>query len=154
MTENKPDQDRQPSAGFAIGAQYIKDVSFENKLSPDILQASSKEPRTDIQFHVSTKKLGQDQNEVCLRVVAQLHINDQLVYLLDLTYAGLFMLRGLDASTEEKVLNIECPRLLYPSARTLVLVLSQDSGLPPLYLSPAIDFAQLFQQQQKKRTAH
>ena len=48
--------------------------------------------------------------------------------------------------TDDKLqpsLLIDCPRLLFPFARSIIANVTSDGGLPPLLLQP-VNFAQLF----------
>lgn len=150
MSENKSTA---AAPGLAIGAQYIKDLSFENQGAQALAGVKDAAPQPQIDFHINTEDQSNGKHLVHLRIIAKLASKDTAIYLLDLTYTGLFMIQGLDTDTLEKVLFIECPRLLFPAARTIVLNITQDSGFPPLYLSPAIDFAGLYAQQKNKNKA-
>ena len=148
-TGNTSESKSNTAPAFAIGAQYIKDLSFENNKVLSLLQSPPKSPQTAVQFHVSHTAQDSDRYEVDLRIVASLKSEKDTIYLLDITYTGLFMIRGLDKDTLTKVLAIECPRILYPSARSIVIGLTQDSGFPPMYMAPAVDFAGMHDEQQK-----
>ena len=128
------------------GGQYIKDLSFENQRVAEFARKAPSAPKTDVQFHVAHKDVGEGQHEVSLKITASLKEEKGSIYLMELVYSGLFLVRGFDADTQEKLLLIECPRLLFPSARAILITLTQDSGFPPMYLAPAVDFAALYQQ--------
>ena len=67
-----------------------------------------------------------------------------MVFIAELTYAGVFTLTGLPDNAVEPVLLVECPRILFPFARNILADVSRDGGFPPVLLQP-IDFVQLWQ---------
>ncbi len=142
-----------PNINLSIAAQYIKDLSFENKNFTQFLSNPPKSPQTALDFDVVTKDLGSNKHEVTLNIRATVKESEQTIYLLELSYAGAFLLQCSDTNLAHNVLMLECPRILFPAARTIITHITQDSGFPPLVLTPAIDFAAL-QHQKKKETAH
>src|SRR6056300_1130903 len=124
---------------LSVGAQYIKDLSFENEsFLENIKNPPKKAPQTDVRFNVSSTSLGDDKFEVVLKTTARILADEKPFYLLEISYAGLFMIAGLDDKTREGVLMVECPRILFPFVRQMITGLTQDSGFPPLYLAPSV----------------
>jgi len=141
MASEKP---AKPDLKMNIVAQYIKDLSFENNHFIDLLKNPPKEPKPEINCDVQTKNLEDNRYEVSLSVRIHLKDKEKTLYLLDLVYAGAFMLECSEPEMIPIILNVECPRLIYPATRQQVVTLTQDSGLPPLSMTPAIDFAALY----------
>ena len=61
----------------------------------------------------------------------------------------------MTASTEtrrafEALLMVECPRLLFPFARSIIAGLSVESGFPPFMLDP-LDFAGIYMAQKQQQ---
>lgn len=142
---------------LAILAQYIKDLSFENPRGPGgfFAQAQSR-PEIQVRVDVRGEQRSQDQHEVVLELVVDAKLGDQPVFLLELTYGGIFVLQNIPPDALQALLMIECPRLLFPFARRIVADLTRDGGFPPLLLDP-IDFVSLYrrrlqQQQQAAQT--
>jgi preprotein translocase subunit SecB len=52
----------------------------------------------------------------------------------------------------QPVLLIECPRLLFPFARSILADASRDGGFPPLMLGP-VDFVAMYQRQMEAAAA-
>jgi preprotein translocase subunit SecB len=128
-------------------AQYIKDLSFENPQAPQSLQMGK--PALDVSVDVQARPIGVDQFEVILRIRADANIAqaaNQKVFVTELTYGGVFMMRGIPQEGIQPILLIECPRILFPFARQIVANITQAGGYPPLLLDP-IDFAGLFRAQ-------
>jgi preprotein translocase subunit SecB len=96
-----------------------------------------------------------DQYEVQIRVRADAKSANQTVFVCEVTYAGVFMLKNITQENIQPILLIECPRQLFPFARRVVADLTRDGGFPPLLLDP-IDFMTLYRAQlaqQKAQTA-
>ncbi|MGB0919542.1 MAG: protein-export chaperone SecB [Holosporaceae bacterium] len=138
---------------LSIAAQYIKDLSFENTQLSHYLSNPPKAPQTSLDFDVTTHDLKNNRYEVVLRINATVKEQDKPIYLIDLSYAGAFLVECDDDATKQNVLQFECPRILFPAARTTITNITQDSGFPPLVLAPAIDFTALHHQK-KQATAH
>lgn len=129
-------------------AQYIKDLSFENPQAPASLQMGK--PGLDVSVDVQARPIGVDQFEVILRIRGDASSNPgnnaQKVFVVELVYGGVFMMRGIPQEGIQPILLIECPRILFPFARQVVANITQSGGFPPLLLDP-IDFAGLYRAQ-------
>ena len=120
-------------------AQYVKDLSFEN---PGIGMAVN-QPRIDLNVDLQARRGDSGQYEVILKLRVTAQQETTTLFLLELAYAGAFVLRGVPEESIQPVLLIECPRLLFPFARRIVADIVRDGGMPPLMIEP-IDFAALF----------
>ena len=65
-------------------------------------------------------------------------------FLVELHYAGVFVVSGFSEENHQKALMIECPRLLFPFARRVIADMVRDGGFPQLMLG-TIDFVQLYE---------
>jgi preprotein translocase subunit SecB len=131
-------------------AQYIKDLSFENPAAPMSLQGQK--PALEVSVDVQARGLGTDQYEVAIRIRADAKQATQTVFVCELTYAGVFMLKNIPQDNIQPVLLIECPRQLFPFARRVVSDMTRDGGFPPLMLDP-IDFMTLYRAQLAQQKA-
>lgn len=154
---NGQDADIQAAAASAaqiqVLAQYVKDLSFENPAAPLSLQGQK--PALEVSVDVQARGLGVDQYEVLIRIRADAKSANQTVFVCEVSYAGVFMLKNIAQENVQPVLLIECPRQLFPFARRVVADLTRDGGFPPLLLDP-IDFMTLYRAQlaqQKAQTA-
>jgi preprotein translocase subunit SecB len=120
-------------------AQFVRDMSFEN---PGIGQAVQ-QPRIDLNVDLQAKRGDGGQYEVMLKLRVNAQQDTKTLFLLELTYSGIFVLRGVPEDSIQPVLLIECPRLLFPFARRIVADVVRDGGMPPLMIEP-IDFAALY----------
>jgi preprotein translocase subunit SecB len=133
-----------------IIAQFVRDMSFENAFAqrggkaegvqPDIrVQVSldaKKREGFDNQFEVSTKYKVESANKA----------DGTTLFLLELDYAGVFLIEGIPQEQMHPFLLIECPRLLFPFARRIVSDVTRDGGFMPLNLD-MIDFMALYRQE-------
>lgn len=143
MAENSPKVDQQM---LAVIAQYTKDLSFENITPASSLPNYTEQPKIDIQLNVEVEKnIGKDIHEVSLIINVEAKI-DKPIFILQLTYKGEFSIQGFENELVEPILYVECPRLLFPFARSIIAQVVSEGGFPPLYLAP-INFAELYQQQ-------
>ena len=86
-----------------------------------------------------------DECEVELRLDAKATSGDEVIFAIELVYAGLFRLTNIPADAVQPILRIECPRLLFPFARQILADASRNGGFPPLLIDP-IDFVGLYRQ--------
>ena len=66
------------------------------------------------------------------------------MFIAELQYAGVFTINGVPPEAVEPLLLIECPRLLFPFARSVLSDVTREGGFPPVLLQP-IDFVGLWQ---------
>ena len=170
-TETKPnDQDLQNALSsllatpLQVQTQYIKDLSFEN---PQFLQVLSKgltnSPQLAVNIEVQAHGIGENHYEVVLNTSIkalspesgseknELKAGDQkeeIIFLLELAYAGVFSLPALPADILKPFLLVECPRLLFPFARSIIANVTKESGMPPVILAP-VNFMELYEQGSK-----
>ena len=144
----------QPHIGITL--QYVKDISFENPNAPESLLSGKELPRIEVNVDVQARAAQDSQFEVSLRVTANAQQDGAAIFVVEVIYAGLFVLQNVPPDQIQAVCLIECPRLLFPYARRIVSDLTRDGGFPPLLLDP-IDFAELFRhhmaQQQEAQAA-
>ena len=135
------------NVGISVTVQYIKDVSFENPKPLTSLMIRDRAPEIDVNIQVYTTGLGENAYEVSLIVQGQASFDDEPAFIVELTYAGIFILENVPEELIQPILLIECPRILFPFARNIVADLTRDGGYPSLMLKP-IDFAELYRQRQ------
>lgn len=133
---------------LVVNAQYVKDLSFENPRAPMSLQQSEEAPRIDVNVDVQATRLGETNYEVILALTATANSGDDKVFLVELSYGGLFTLGGIPEEHIQPVLLIECPRLLFPFARAVIADMTRDGGFAPLMIQP-VDFAEMYRRSQQ-----
>ena len=61
---------------LAIGAQYIKDLSFENPLGPEGLAKLTENPKVEVEVNTSARLLAESAYEVSLFIRAEAQSGD------------------------------------------------------------------------------
>ena len=143
-------QDTRPQLG--IRTQYIKDLSFENPSAAERPPEAERSPDIQVNVQVAVRRLEAPHFEVTLQITANARHQEKPVFLVELTYAGVFTLVGIPQEALEPTLLVECPRLLFPFARRIVADVTRDGGFPPLLLGP-IDFLALYRNGQAQAQA-
>jgi preprotein translocase subunit SecB len=153
--ESEPDMAQEPNGNGAdntpkqaqinVLGQYIKDFSFENPRAPESLRGPGGNPSLHVNFNVQAQSVGPEVYEVLLSLDVEAKSDEGPLYTLELVYAGGFRLRGIPQQALKPILFIECPALLFPFVRRIVLDTTREGGFPPLPLDP-IDFAALYRQ--------
>jgi preprotein translocase subunit SecB len=146
-----PEQLDAPAAQIQVLAQYVKDLSFENPAAPMSLQGNQK-PALEVGVDVQARGLGIDQYEVVIRIRADAKAATQTIFVCEVSYAGVFVLKNIPQENIQPILLIECPRQLFPFARRVVADTTRDGGFPPLMLDP-IDFLTLYRAQLAQQKA-
>ncbi|SFB04667.1 protein translocase subunit secB [Poseidonocella pacifica] len=133
-------------------AQFIRDMSFENILAQKGLQGEAK-PEVSVQVNLDARKRSVEHQ---YEVITKLTINSknkesgEPLFLLELEYAGVFLVEGLKDEQLHPFLLIECPRMTFPFIRRVVSDVTRDGGFPPLNLE-TIDFLALYRNELTRR---
>ena len=128
-----------------INGQYVKDLSFEAPNAPEVFTLMQSEvPAIQVDIDVEAEPSGDNLFEVALTVRAEAKLKDELAYLCEVEYAGLFTV-NVPKEHLGPVLLIECPLIIFPFLRRIIADVTGDGGFAPLMLAP-IDFAALYQQ--------
>lgn len=130
---------------FTIDTQYIKDLSFENPGAPISIVNSKIQPEINLKVNVGAHRLQEQIFEVVLHLTVNAEVENQVLFLIDLQYAGLFTLETFSDSEQEEILFIKCPEIIFPFARRIIWDCSRDGGLRPLLLDP-INFETIFRE--------
>ncbi len=126
-------------------AQYVKDLSFENPNGATIAQEEHEAPEVEMNISIATEKIAKDSYEVALIIHAEAAIGGRSLFMVELTYCGLFDLINVPVERVDMVLKIHCPTLLFPFARHVVADATRHGGYPPLLIN-SIDFGSIYQQ--------
>ena len=148
MTEEKKGAQR----GFVINGQYIKDLSFENPNAPRSLFAADVKPGIDLSVDLKAQRLKDDSYELEMHISAKAAAENDVLFVVELAYAGIFTLMNTPPEEAEPLLLIECPQVLFPFARRVVADVTRDGGFPPLMLEP-MDFRHLYDSRKKAEGA-
>jgi len=126
-----------------VVGQYIKDLSFEN---PGVASAISDRPQIELAVDLNAARLPEkDMFEVELKIRVDAKSDGKPLFLLEVAYAGAFRLTNVaDTGTQQMILLIQAPHMLFPFVRRIVADVVRDGGMPPLMIEP-IDFMALYQ---------
>ena len=137
---------------LSVLAQYTKDQSFENPNAPESLRTGMAAPEISINIEIGRQMLSDDTVEVVLMLRADARRGEQVAFIAELEYAGLFAFQNVNVDEIQPLILIECPRLLFPFARQIMAQMTQNGGYPPIMLEPP-DFAAMFREELMRRAA-
>ena len=141
VVEDADDEMLHPQIG--VEAQFIKDLSFENPLGPNMMNQT---PEVNVEVSTNARPLEDDKYEVAIVIRGEAKTPEATVFIVELTYAGVLTISNAPQDAIGPILLIEGARLLFPFARNIVADVSRDGGFPPLLINP-IDFAELYRDQ-------
>ena len=151
MTEQNPSQE---APVFRMQKMFIKDLSFENPNAPQIFLARNQEPKVDFNLQVNSKKIDDDHWEVSLAITSKMldkNADDQMMFVVEVEHAGIFMMKNIPAEHVQRVLAIDCPLMLFPFTRQIISQASVDGGFMPFLMEP-INFIALYENAQQQQT--
>jgi preprotein translocase subunit SecB len=124
-----------------VVGQYVKDLSFENPGMPGSFGANR--PQIDLNVDLQAKQMDQQHFEVELKLRVSAESEGKPMFMLELIYAGVFLLQNVPEEMRQPALLIEAPHIIFPFARRIIADVVRDGGMPPLLVEP-IDFAALY----------
>ena len=152
---NQSAKEENAQAAFNIQRLYMKEASFEQPNSPQILQEQA-QPQVDIQLQLGNEKIADTHYEVTVTAKVHTKIGDRTLFLVEVKQAGIFEIRNIPQEQLGPVLGITCSQIIYPYLRGNVSDLIVRAGFPPVHLVEinfqAMYEAQLQQQQQQGDT--
>lgn len=138
-----PSEEEKGGAVLQVLVQYVKDLSFENPNAPESLRASEGQQNISVNANVNVQQLNEEEYELGLAFKIETKRGDNVTFLIDLIYCGVFRVENIPQESLHPVLLIEAPRQLFPFARRVLADATRDGGYPPLLLDP-IDFVDLY----------
>ena len=128
---------------------YIKDLSFESPRAPAIFTVNP-QPETQLNMRSSTNDLGDDNVEVVLTLTVESKADDQTMFLVELSQAGIFLIKGFSSEEKGALITSYCSNALYAFAREAISDVVMKGGFPQLLLQP-INFDALYAQAMRER---
>ena len=121
--------------------QYIKDLSFENPIAPNLPQ-QNKNPTVNLDVNSTYLDLKNDNHEVNLKIKSSASIENKPLFIIELQYAGLikFIIKN---EKDKKNLIISASYLLFPFARSIISNITMEGGFKPFVIQP-IKFEKMF----------
>ena len=131
-------------ARVTIGAQYVKDLSFESPNAPMSFNELETRPEIGIDLNVEARPLQDDHVEAVLHVTARAKRGETVLFLVELSYGAVVSLPPMPDDARARAIGAEVPKLLFPFARGIIANAVRDGGFPPFLIDP-IDFDALFE---------
>ena len=122
--------------------QYIKDLSFENPMSPN-LPSKDKNPSVNLDINATYLNLKNNNHEVNLKIKSTASIEKDVIFVIELQYAGLIK-TVIKNEEDKKKLIVSASYLLFPYARSIISNITMEGGFKPLVIQP-IEFENMFQ---------
>jgi preprotein translocase subunit SecB len=136
----------QPEKEFAIQRLYLKDLSLETPMGPEVFKKQWK-PKVHLDVNTKNNALEKEIYEVVLTltITAKIEDGDKTGFLVEVHQAGIFTCKGIEGDELRHVLSTVAPNVLFPYAREAVDSVVTKASFPPLMLAP-INFDALYQQ--------
>src|SRR5262245_8181938 len=113
----------EPPAGapLTVLGQFLKDMSFESPSMPELMEQAGRVPEGLLKVNVDAKRMTPErQYQVVLSLRAEARHQEQVAYIIELQYGGIFLIGPSAGRMVEPLLLIEAPRLLFPFAREII----------------------------------
>lgn len=147
MSEQQEVQQEQPV--FSIEKLYVKDSSLEVPHAPQIF-LEQESPEIDMRISTESKQIEEGYYECAVTVTVTAKLSDaRVVFLNEITQAGIFRMSGIPAEDIQLLLGVACPNILFPYAREAVSSTVSRAGFPPVLLAP-INFEAMYNQAQEQ----
>lgn len=135
MSEQSMDGQAQ-EAQFVLQRIYVKDMSFESPRAPDSFLQQFK-PKVNLELNSSHSRISEDNFEVVLAItVTATNEAEEVIYLVEVQQAGVFMIKGMDQENLTQTLGSFCPSVLFPYARETIDAIVTKGSFPALMLAP------------------
>ena len=128
---------------------FLKDVSFESPISPEVFTRGEVKPAIDVQLMLHHKRLDQNFHEVVLQVTASSKLEEETLFLVEVHQGGIFEIKCDDELKLEMVKEIACANILLPFVRETMADLVAKGGFPQLLLNP-VNFEAMYRQRKQK----
>lgn len=138
-----------PNKQLLLQKIYIKDLSFESPRAPSVFTQNAA-PQTQLNIRSNASSVGEDAQEVTLTLTIEAKDSDNTLFLIELTQAGVFVIKGYSDEELHMLTGSYCPGSLYPFAREAIADIVTRGGFPQLLLQP-INFDALYAQAMKER---
>lgn len=143
MTQENKNAQEAGNPQFAVAAQFLKDLSFECPNGSTGVDEKAME--MGVTVSLATKLVAEDLYEVSLKLTGEAKIEDAVIFLADVNYAGHFVMKNIPDEQKDMLVGIEAPNLLFPFARRILMNAIIDAGFRSPNIEP-INFAHLYMQ--------
>ena len=144
--QDPPAGDQPPVPPLQFLGQFIKDLSFEAPLAPDIFNVMRQSgPEMNITIDANVRQIEGPTFEVTLAISLAAKVGDKTAFIMELLYGCVAQVNPQVVPEEyvHSLLLIEVPRHLFPFVRQIVSETTGAAGFPPLMMQ-MVDFAELY----------
>ena len=127
---------------ISLIGQYIKDLSFENPMAPN-LPSQNISPIVNLDVNTNYLDLKNNNHEINLKIKTTATIEQDTLFIIELQYAGLVK-TILKSDDDKKDLIVSASYLLFPFARSIISNITIEGGFKPFMIQP-IKFENMFQ---------
>ena len=146
--ENQTQNGQAPS--FGLQRTYVKDLSLEMPNAPAIF-LEQEGPTVEVSIQVGGQQLAETVFESVVTATVTTRVGDKVLYLVELSQAGIFEAANIPAEQLDPLLGIVCPTMLYPYLRANVADAITRTSMPPLHLSE-MNFQALYEQRMAQQS--
>ena len=149
----QPEAKASEGVKMQVLGQFMRDLSFENAVAQRGSQGGEVQPDTQVAVSLDARKRPADhQFEVItkFRITSKNKTNDEVLFVVELDYGGIFHIEGVPEDQMHPFLLIECPRMLFPFIRRIISDVTRDGGFPPLNID-TVDFLALYRTELARR---
>ena len=149
----QPEAQASEGVKMQVLGQFMRDLSFENAVAQRGSQGGEVQPDTQVAVSLDARKRPADhQFEVItkFRITSKNKTNDEVLFVVELDYGGIFHIEGVPEDQMHPFLLIECPRMLFPFIRRIISDVTRDGGFPPLNID-TVDFLALYRTELARR---
>lgn len=133
---------------FSIEKLFVKDLSLEVPNAPKVY-LEREAPQVEVSMNNAASRIDESFFEVLLNVTVTAKIKDKTVFLVEVSFGGVFQIRNLTAGDLDPVLGVTCPNILFPYVREVVSDTVSRAGFPPVILHP-MNFEAIYQAQRQQ----
>ncbi len=126
--------------------QYIKDMSFEAPLAPEIFNVLREQsPDMDVTIDANVRQVEGTIFEVTIAVTLNAKVGEKTAFILELVYGCIAQINPQLVPQEyaHSLLLIEVPRHMFPFVRQIIANTTSTGGFPPVMMQ-MVDFADLY----------
>ena len=117
---------------IVLVSQFIKDLSFEKNEDFLYFEEEDFKGKTNFDLNIDITHQERDENTLILTLFTNLKgsLNDKNIFVMELSYCGVFQLPDVSQDMLEKQLKVECPKIIFPYVRRIISQMMIESGLP------------------------
>jgi preprotein translocase subunit SecB len=133
---------------FSIEKLFVKDLSLEVPNAPKVY-LERETPQVEVSMHHASQRIDDAHFDVVLTVTVTAKAKEKTMFLVEVTYGGVFQIRNVPPGDLDPILGITCPNILFPYIREVVSETVSRGGFPPVILHP-MNFEAIYHAQREQ----